>query len=206
LAGLCLCHGCASIPDSLKEKPPENAYLQYLKMNMAMQEEIYAATYRGVVFTVETTAGSRRVQELLDLTGTRQLALQLTHGVADDRLQAERLYRYVTTSFRYVRMPELWMSAAEARHLGYGDCKSLSLLLLSLMINCGFDAYAAVGHGHMWVSVKIGERWHVFETDTDPARRAIYGQPDFYRYPLFRIFPDRTEKRKRKPETCLPPS
>jgi hypothetical protein len=49
----------------------------------------------------------------------------------------------------------------------------------------------------MWVNVNCDNQWQVLELDLDPERNTIYSIPDFYENPLYKIYPDRSEKRKR---------
>jgi transglutaminase-like putative cysteine protease len=78
-----------------------------------------------------------------------------------------------------------------------GDCKSLSLLLMSLLTAAGLDAYAGISNGHMWVVANENNRWQVWDLDQNPARKKIYAIAGFYDDPLYKIYPDRSEKRKR---------
>jgi hypothetical protein len=49
----------------------------------------------------------------------------------------------------------------------------------------------------MWVKVRENYQWVVLELDQDPERQKIYRISGFYDNPLYRIYPDRSEKRKR---------
>jgi hypothetical protein len=69
---------------------------------------------------------------------------------------------------------------------------------MSLWLSAGFDAYLAISNGHMWANVYYDDTWHVFEVDKDPQRRSVYDMPGFYEYPLFKIFKDKSFKRKKK--------
>ena len=77
-----------------------------------------------------------------------------------------------------------------------GDCKSLSLLLVSLLTSAGYDSYAGISNGHMWVVAYENNRWQVLDLDQHPARRKTYSTPGFYDDPLYKIYPDRSENRK----------
>jgi hypothetical protein len=68
---------------------------------------------------------------------------------------------------------------------------------MSCLTNAGYDTYAAISNGHMWVNVNHNNQWQVLELDLDPARNTVYQIPGFYDNPLYRIYPDRSEKRKR---------
>ena len=66
------------------------------------------------------------------------------------------VHEYVLGSYRYVVEPKEWPTIQETIQWGKGDCKGLSLLLMSLLLASGFETHAAVSNGHMWVNVKIG--------------------------------------------------
>jgi hypothetical protein len=68
---------------------------------------------------------------------------------------------------------------------------------MSLLISAGYDTYAGISNGHMWVKVRENTRWYVLELDQDPERNTIYRLPGFYDHPLYKIYPHRSEKRKR---------
>ena len=68
---------------------------------------------------------------------------------------------------------------------------------MSLLLSAGYDTYAGIANGHMWVKVRENYQWAVLELDQNPERQKIYRIPGFYENPLYRIYPDRSEKRKR---------
>jgi hypothetical protein len=93
--------------------------------------------------------------------------------------------------------PHRWQSVEETIKTRKGDCKSLSLLLMSLLKSAGYDSYAGIANGHMWVVAYEKNRWKIYELDKNRERNLIYGIPGFYDIPLYKIYPDRSEKRKR---------
>ena len=90
-----------------------------------------------------------------------------------------------------------WQTVAETIKAKKGDCKNLSLLLMSLLLSAGINTHAAISNGHMWVNVYYDKKWQVLEVDKDSERNKIYQTPGFYKNPLYKVFMDRTEKRKR---------
>ena len=70
-------------------------------------------------------------------------------------------------------------------------------VLMSLLLSAGIESYAAISNGHMWTNVFFDNTWHVLEVDKDPERNKIYQIPGFYKNPVYKIFKDRTLKRKR---------
>ena len=51
--------------------------------------------------------------------------------------------------------------------------------------------------GILWVKVHENDQWVVLELDLNPQRQKIYQIPGFYENPLYKIYSDRSEKRKR---------
>jgi len=92
--------------------------------------------------------------------------------------------------------PLKWQSVEETIKTQKGDCKNLSLLLMSYLTTAGYDTYAGISNGHMWVNVNHDNQWQILELDLDPERNTIYRIPGFYENPLYKIYPDRSEKRK----------
>ncbi len=68
---------------------------------------------------------------------------------------------------------------------------------MSLLLSAGYDTYAGIANGHMWVKVHENYQGVVLELDQNPQRQKIYRIPGFYDNPLYRIYADRSEKRKR---------
>jgi hypothetical protein len=199
--------GCAAIH---REKIPAESIFPTLKWNLASYAEFvkenmteinanYSSDYIPYEFIVDTDYGSTVIQNLLD----PQSAKSINNGLpnvsnleASDRL--ERIYQYIIKHYDYILDPFKWQSVEETIRVKKGDCKSLSLLLMSCLAAAGYETYAAISNGHMWVNVNRDNRWQVLELDLDPARNTIYRIPGFYENPLYRIYPDRSEKRKRK--------
>jgi transglutaminase-like putative cysteine protease len=172
-------------------------YAAFVEENIRNIEAQYTDTYRPCRFVVDTASGARLVQELIDpMTAAAACGMDRHHPAGED--VALMLYRHVTRQYEYVIEPSLWPTVTDTIRSGKGDCKGLSLLLMSLLMAAGVDTYAAVSNGHMWVNVHNGKQWQVLETDLDPMRNRIYAIPGFYAKPLFKIYPDHSEKRRRK--------
>ena len=68
---------------------------------------------------------------------------------------------------------------------------------MSLLLSEGYITHAGISNGHMWVEVHVNYQWMVIELDQNPQRQKIYRLPGFYDNPLYKIYGDRSEKRKR---------
>jgi hypothetical protein len=142
--------------------------------------------------------GSTLIQDLIDPTSVAGINAVLRTGtISRYPHKIRRIYQYILSHYEYVTDPHRWQSVQETIRTRKGDCKSLSLLLVSLLTSAGFDAYAGISNGHMWVVADENNRWQVLDLDQNPARKKIYGIPGFYDDPLYKIYPDRSEKRKK---------
>jgi hypothetical protein len=170
--------GCAAIQ---REKIPAesiipelkwnlSSYAEFVKENMAEMNANYSSVYAPYEFIVDTDYGSTVIQNLLDT----ESATSINAGLVRDANPVEETIRTQK-----------------------GDCKSLSLLLMSCLANAGYNTYAGISNGHMWVNVNHDNQWQVLELDLDPERNTIYRIPGFYENPLYKIYPDRSEKRQR---------
>jgi len=197
------CFGCAAI---IKEKRPEEIvtpalpwdvknYALFLKQNMKNMNERYSTQYAPYDFVVDTDTGSTRIQNLIE----PEIALEIKDRPWTDNMEDDyklyKIYKYVQNDYIFFMEPDKWLTVKETVKSKKGDCKSLSLLLISLLISAGIDAHAAISNGHMWVNAFYDSRWHVLEIDNDPERKKIYSIPGFYDNPLYKIYPDHTEKR-----------
>lgn len=174
--------------------------VEFIKENIKNMDYIYYEEYHPhpYPFVVDTETGSAVIQDLIDtdLAGRQIDSLTLESLNRNERIL--KIYNYVLTEYDYIVEPKTWPTMDETIKWKKGDCKGLSMLLMSLLIASGFDTHAAISNGHMWVNVYRGGAWHVLELDNDPERVRIYNIPGFYNRPLFRIYEDRTEKRLRK--------
>ena len=170
-------------------------YGEYVAENITELNRRYTEKYTPVEFVVDTALGSARVQRLIDPAATALLAEVIAEPDAGSAVTIEAIMEVMRQRFEYVPEPEVWMPASETIRAGKGDCKNLSILLVSALTSSGVEAYAAVSNGHMWVRAYDGNQWRILETDTDPERNQIYRMPGFYEYPLYKIFPDRSLKR-----------
>jgi hypothetical protein len=208
LLGVFLLSGCAAIPG---EKIPAESmipdlkwnlesYAEFVKENMTEINANYSTVYVPYNFIVDTDYGSTVIQNLLDPESAKAINTGLPNGAnpgSSDLLM--RIYHHIIHHYHYDYMldPLKWQSVEETIRAKKGDCKSLSLLLMSCLAAAGYDTYAAISNGHMWVNVNQDNQWQVLETDLDPERNTIYRIPGFYENPLYKIYPDRSEKRKR---------
>lgn len=197
--------GCATLSSqkTVEETIPAEewntqTYARFLEQNIKMINEIYTTVYRPYHFVVDTPQGSIPVQELVDTRAVMRIVEELKTGNYSQKELIWQLYRYVVDEYDYAIEAKYWPTIGDTLEKKEGDCKGLSLLLMSLFLAAGYDAYAAISNGHMWVRGSDGSEWHTFEVDTDRQRKEIYQIKGFYENPLFKVFHDRTYKRKRK--------
>lgn len=198
--------GCAAIQrenipaESIipEEKWHLESYAAFVKENMTEIRANYSKAYAPYEFIVDTEYGSSVIQDLIDPEPVAGInAVLRTDAISRFPHKVRRIYQYILSHYTYVLDPHRWQSVTETIAARQGDCKSLSLLLMSLLTSAGYDSYAGISNGHMWVVAYENSRWHVLELDQNPARKKIYGIPDFYDYPLYKIYPNRSEKRRR---------
>jgi hypothetical protein len=201
-----LLSGCAAIH---REKIPAESFIPELKWNLASYAEFvkeniteinanYSTDYIPYEFIVDTDYGSTVIQNLIDPESAKAIDNgfpNVSNPEASGRLK--RIYQHIINHYDYILDPLKWQSIEETIKAKKGDCKSLSLLLMSCLTAAGYETYAAISNGHMWVNVNCDNQWQVLELDLDPERNTIYSIPDFYENPLYKIYPDRSEKRKR---------
>jgi len=196
--------GCVAI---IKEKRPEEIvtpalpwdvenYAVFIKQNMNNMNEKYSTEYAPYDFIVDTDFGSTLIQNLIE----PEIALEIKDRPWSDNMEDDyksyKIFKYVQNDYRFFMEPEKWPTVKETVKRKKGDCKSLSLLLMSLLISAGIETHAAISNGHMWVNAFYDNRWHVLEIDNDPERNKIYSIPGFYDNPLYKIYTDHTGKRK----------
>jgi hypothetical protein len=173
-------------------------YESFVKENIAEINALYSTTYVPCEFIVDLDDGSSPIQDLIDPAAVASINLLLRTGAGSRTpYKVRRIYQYILSHYDYVIDPHRWQSIEETIRIQKGDCKGLSLLLLSLLTSAGIDSYAGISNGHMWVVAKENNRWQVLDLDQNPARKKIYSIPDCYDDPLYKIYPDRSEKRKR---------
>ena len=198
--------GCAAWVD--REQPtvaiePElkwdlKTYADFVNQNIQDMNAIYAREYIPYEFIVDTNSGSTRIQNLIDPHAALKVMLALGFTNLEVPTQVSRLHEYVIAEYRFEMEPKHWQTIAETINSKRGDCKSLSILLMSMLVSDGYECHASISNGHMWVMVHENQQWRVLEIDQDPERLKIYNIPGFYEYPLYRIFLDHSEKRKKK--------
>ena len=174
------------------------SYAEFANQNIQDMNAKYSNEYVPYEFIVDLDSGSTRIQNLIDLHTAAKINMALGFTDPEAQNQITRLHQYVITDYKYVIDPNHWQTANETTRLKKGDCKSLSILLMSLLVSAGYDSHTAVSNGHMWVMVNENHHWRVLEIDQDPERLKIYSIPGFYEYPLYKILSTHSEKRKRK--------
>ena len=200
---LLLLFGCAytSKPldtDIISPIESPQAYIVFWSENKRLIDQIYADDYTDYPIIVDTASGSRDILTLIDPKAVMPLMNAIvTAGMPPDHV-VRRCYRYVVTHFRYVPSPHLWPTVRQTLEQRSGDCKGLSLLLMSMLMAADIDVRAEISNGHMWVRVALDGKTAILETDQTPERQAIYNSPDFYDRPLLRVTPKQTLRRIRK--------
>ncbi len=198
--------GCAALyKKEIPEEPiiPElkwdlDSYAEFVKQNMTEINARYSPDYVFYEFVVDTEYGSTVIQNLIDPEAASAITADLgNHSNPEYRDKLVTIYQYTIEEYNYILDPYTWQSVEETIRTKKGDCKSLSLLLMSLLLSAGYDTYAGIANGHMWVKVRENYQWVVLELDQNPQRQKIYRIPGFYDDPLYKIYPDRSEKRKR---------
>jgi hypothetical protein len=193
--------GCASIIDkkSAEERIApilewnQDIYIEFLKQNM---KKINAKYYVSYEFIVDTDDGSTRIQNLIDSETVRPIIEKLGIALVGSDEKISKIFDYVQSEYSFRPDPGNWRTVEETIQMKKGDCKSLSLLLMSLLLAADFSAHAAISNGHMWVNINRDNKSQVLDVDKDPYRNKVYGTPGFYENPLFKVFPDGTLKRK----------
>ena len=175
-----------------------DSYRAFRADNLALIDLIYSDEYIEYPFMVDLENGAVPVRHLIDTEALRSVAQKISSNGENSLqiLNAARQYLASTTIYRV--QPGIWPTVPDTLESGLADCKGRSLLLLSLLLAAGQEAYAAIGNGHIWVVVRVNGSWETIETDTDPERGKIYAIPGFYDRPLYKVYADRTLKRRRR--------
>lgn len=175
-----------------------SSYAEFVKENMAEMNANYSSVYAPYEFIVDTDYGSTVIQNLLDTESATSINAGLVSDANPEPSEPlMRIYQHIINHYDYILDPLKWQSVEETIRTQKGDCKSLSLLLMSCLANAGYNTYAGISNGHMWVNVNQDNQGLVLELDLDPERNTIYRIPGFYKNPLYKIYPDRSEKRQR---------
>lgn len=195
--------GCAAVrkpldTDIISPAESPESYIAFWSENKRLIDQIYADDYSVYPIIVDTASGSRDILTLIDPDAAKPLMDTIvTAGTPPDHA-VRRCYRYVVTHFRYLPSPDLWPTVQQTLKQRSGDCKGLSLLLMSMLMAAGIDASAEISNGHMWVRVDLDGTRIILETDQTPERQEIYHSPGFYDRPLLRVTPNQTLRRIRK--------
>ncbi|MBU0768484.1 MAG: hypothetical protein KJ687_05285 [Proteobacteria bacterium] len=172
-------------------------YALFLKQNMKEINEKYSKEYALFNFVVDTDYGSTLIQTFIDTEAVSSITDNLGVKKLEYKEKISNIYDYVIHEYAFIMDPFRWQTVEETVKTKKGDCKSLSLLLMSLLLSAGIDSYVAISNGHMWTNVYFDNQWHVLEVDKDSDRNKIYQIPGFYKDPLYKVFIDHTVKRKR---------
>ena len=197
--------GCSLAPSYKKSGTfkeifiPQNMldYSNYIQKNQKNINQTYSQFYCNYEYLVDSSSGVTRIQNLINPESVHSIANEI---IAKSQSKTEKTYvffTYVVRHFKYFSMPEMWPTVAQTLKTRKGDCKGLSLLLLSALIFFDIECYAAISNGHMWVVAELDGESKIFETDSDPDRNLIYRLPGFYEKPLFKIYYKKSEKRIR---------
>lgn len=183
--------------ESIPGLHPWNAdsYAAYVVQNIEALNRRYTGRYEPVEFVVDTAGGSARVQTLIDPSATDLLAEVVAGPAAGDGKKIEAIVEVLRQRFVYIPEPQAWAPVSETIRAGNGDCKNLSVVLMSALTSAGIPAYGAISNGHMWVCAFDGSKWRIIEIDDDPQRKRIYRIPGFYQDPLYKILPEHSLKR-----------
>lgn len=198
-----ICLGCGHLKapsetDIVSPTQSPEAYITFWSENKRYIDMIYDDDYMPYPIIVDTAFGSRDILSLIDPETARPLVIQFMSNGAPPDLVVQRSHRFVLSQFRYVQAPDVWPTIEQTLEQRSGDCKGLSLLLMSMLIAAGIDASAEISNGHMWIRVNLSGTTSILETDQSPERRIIYESPGFYDRPLLKIVPNQTYRRKRK--------
>lgn len=194
--------GCSLLPSGMRTgeavpDPGPAIHTRFVETNLALLNRIYAKRYEPCDFIVDTDSGSTAVQNLIDLKAAQRIRQSLPLRNLSETAEIKALLAYLHSGYRYISEPQPWMPVGETIRRKSGDCKNLSLLLLSLLAAGGMEAYGGVSNGHMWVHTLAEGQWVVLETDPNPSGDAVYRIPGFYSDPLFKIYPEYSLKRSR---------
>jgi Transglutaminase-like superfamily len=181
----------STLPENLQD------YAMFLRQNMEGINEKYSREYIPFNFEVDTDYGSTLIQTFIDPEAVSSITHHLGINNLGYKEKISVIYNYVIHGYSFIIDPYGWQTVKETIKTKKGDCKSLSLLLMSLFLSAGIDSHVAVSNGHMWTNVFYDNTWHVLEVDMDPDRNKIYQIPGFYENPLYKVYIDHTERRKR---------
>ena len=195
LIWIVICSSCLGIKKGSMQWDIQN-YSSFLRQNLIKTGEKYSTEYKLCDFIVDTDCGSTLIQNLIDPEAVSQVKEQLGINGLEYYEKLSIIFEYVKHNYDFILDPHDWPTVDETLKTNKGDCNSLSLLLMSLLLSAGIDVRAAISNGHMWVCALYDNEWHILEVDRDPERKRIYSLPGFYQNPVYLIFKDHSEKRK----------
>ena len=180
--------GCAALyKKEIPEEPiiPElkwdlDSYAEFVKQNMTEINARYSPDYVFYEFVVDTEYGSTVIQNLIDPEAASAITADLgNHSNPEYRDKLVTIYQYTIEEYNYILDPYTWQSVEETIRTKKGDCKSLSLLLMSLLLSAGYDTYAGIANGHMWVKVRENYRVGCSGIGSEPAKTKNLPYPGF---------------------------
>ena len=132
------CARVPPVPDGMPEDVPSrpdrlSAYRQFVTENQHLINRQYGSRYAPATFVVDTENGSAPIQSLVDTDAAAEFLARHPLPAPGDASDPEVLTDLVRRSLRYVPEPMRWNPAKETMARGRGDCKNLSLVLLSLL-------------------------------------------------------------------------
>ena len=109
-------------------------YSNYIQENQKNINQTYSQSYCNYEYLVDSSSGVTRIQNLINPESVHSIANEI---IAKSQSKTEKTYvffNYVVRHFKYFSMPEMWPTVAQTLKTRKGDCKGLSLLLLSALI------------------------------------------------------------------------
>ena len=90
---------------------------------------------------VDSNSGATRIQNLI----SPELAHLITGKIiTKNQAKTEKViecFNYIIRHFKYFPMPETWPTISQTLKIRKGDCKGLSLLLLSVLVSFDIECY-----------------------------------------------------------------
>jgi hypothetical protein len=122
---------------------------EFVKQNMTEINARYSSNYVTYEFVVDTEYGSTVIQNLIDPGAASAItADSVKHSNPEYQDKLVTIYQYIIEDHDYILDPHTWQSVAETIRAKKGDCKSLSILLMSLLLSAGYDTYTGIANGH----------------------------------------------------------
>ncbi|MCJ7541763.1 MAG: hypothetical protein MUO88_19115, partial [Desulfobacterales bacterium] len=110
-------------------------YSEFLKENMSYRDEIYSTEYVSYDFLVDTGDGPTLIQNLIDPDAVSSIVENLDLNDMRHEEKILYIYKYVLREYAFHVVPHQWETVEETVKTKKGDCKNLSLLLMSLLLS-----------------------------------------------------------------------